>query len=208
MADRSGAALFARIFEHLAKTPDSPDARAFARELWWMTADYDFADYQLGCDDALEQLGLARRGAAAGASEGDDVIVYGPCDDEPAPPSPPASTSTSVSAGELRGHARSARRAGDKVTEHLLEALADQLDCDVLDDCERRAKLIRNEEAARRATGHADTHAYAWADALEAGAHAMRRIRFGGVRELGPRAACGMRYHAPDCDCGGVGGDR
>ena len=74
MADRTSAALFATMFEHLAgMRPFAPwDAkgtpqditerdREFAQHLWKETRNYDFSYYQMGCDAALERLGLARR---------------------------------------------------------------------------------------------------------------------------------------------------
>jgi hypothetical protein len=59
MADRAAARLFGKFFEFLAKdlTQNNKD---FALELWGMTGDYDFAPYQIGEDDALEELGLLR----------------------------------------------------------------------------------------------------------------------------------------------------
>ncbi len=35
-------------------------ARAFARKLWDLSRSYDFSDYQLDCQEALVNLGLAR----------------------------------------------------------------------------------------------------------------------------------------------------
>lgn len=63
MADRTSAGLFADIFCHLAgekdQTPHERDV-TFARWLWEQTRKYDFSPYQMGCDEALETLGLAR----------------------------------------------------------------------------------------------------------------------------------------------------
>ena len=60
MADRTSAALFGHMFEYLAKDT-SEKAREFARHIWGLTADYDFNSYQMYCDEALEELGLATR---------------------------------------------------------------------------------------------------------------------------------------------------
>lgn len=61
MSDRTSAGLFATMFAFLAERPDAR-ARAMAVRLWGQRGDYDFDDYQLGCDEALEALGLAERG--------------------------------------------------------------------------------------------------------------------------------------------------
>jgi hypothetical protein len=62
MADRTSAYLFGEIFKELAK--DEPiDRAAFARRLWKMAGDFDFAWYQMYCDEALIKLGLAHRPA-------------------------------------------------------------------------------------------------------------------------------------------------
>lgn len=53
MADRTSASLFATLFEHLAhgKALD-------VKKLWDMTRGCDFSPYQMGCDAALQDLGL------------------------------------------------------------------------------------------------------------------------------------------------------
>lgn len=62
MSDRNAAALYGRIFEYLARTPDDPAARKFAAEVWEMKerAGDDFSDYQMDADEDLEALGLSR----------------------------------------------------------------------------------------------------------------------------------------------------
>lgn len=57
MADRTAAALFAAIFETLA----DHSLEIVARKFWDMSGSYDFRPYQMGCDDALVRLGLAKR---------------------------------------------------------------------------------------------------------------------------------------------------
>jgi hypothetical protein len=53
MADRTSAGLFGSIFEAIADgKPLDPE------DIWDMTGGYDFSPYQMGCDDALEKLGL------------------------------------------------------------------------------------------------------------------------------------------------------
>jgi hypothetical protein len=59
MADRQSAALFGQIFEHCAEFPSDPN-KEFARKMWEQIGDFDFDYYQLGCDEALIKLGLAR----------------------------------------------------------------------------------------------------------------------------------------------------
>lgn len=80
MADRTSAALFASIFDHMAgfnkngpRTQPTRRDRAFALEIWKQLGEYDFSYYQMGCDDALEILGLARRDP-----ENKDRWSYGP----------------------------------------------------------------------------------------------------------------------------------
>lgn len=74
MADRTTAALFAAIFEHLAEQPDDR-SKAFAKWLWRQTGEYDFSPYQMYCDTALLELGLAERSKD---EDGHDCWLYGP----------------------------------------------------------------------------------------------------------------------------------
>ena len=60
MADRQSASLFCTFFEYLAAAPDER-AKEFAKELWRMSQEYDFNEYQMYCDDALVTLGLASK---------------------------------------------------------------------------------------------------------------------------------------------------
>jgi hypothetical protein len=60
MADRTSAEIFGTLFEYLAEERSDGRTRAFARKMWGTTGSYDFSNYQMGCDDALIKLGLAR----------------------------------------------------------------------------------------------------------------------------------------------------
>jgi hypothetical protein len=72
MADRTSAEIFGTLFTHLAEdlriaSADiiHADRREYiltlARDLWPKMWSYDFNEYQMDADDALVQLGLARR---------------------------------------------------------------------------------------------------------------------------------------------------
>lgn len=72
MADRTSAGLFGLFFQQLADdlTLASADVvhadrreyiLTLARELWPQIWQYDFSEYQMGADEALIQLGLARK---------------------------------------------------------------------------------------------------------------------------------------------------
>jgi hypothetical protein len=76
MADRTSAALFAMFFDWLAKKPDDKSHREFAYELWQVTGDYDFAHYQMYCDDALLALGLAKKGVDPDYPEDGEMVLY------------------------------------------------------------------------------------------------------------------------------------
>lgn len=73
MADRTSAALFASLFERLAagKTLD-------AQTLWEMQGRYDFAPQQMGCNDALQKLGLMRICDRKDVNEDVCGAIYGP----------------------------------------------------------------------------------------------------------------------------------
>jgi len=75
MADRTSARLFARFFTYLAKVGGG-DALAEAHELWEEIYEYDFDYYQLGCDEALLVLGLARKGVHPDYPEDGETILY------------------------------------------------------------------------------------------------------------------------------------
>ena len=61
MADRKSARIFSELFTKLSKTKESIPIRKLASELWGMQEKCDFSPEQLGCNEALEVLGLARR---------------------------------------------------------------------------------------------------------------------------------------------------
>jgi hypothetical protein len=78
MSDRTAAALFKDIFEMLAQWPAGPMRDDLARRLWKMQRDYDFSPDQMGCDDALAALDLARRGIDPDWPDDGEVWLYGP----------------------------------------------------------------------------------------------------------------------------------
>lgn len=61
MSDRTSAGLFGDIFDLLAENP-SKDHKAIAKKIWPKRMEYDFSDYQMGCDESLIKLGLAKKG--------------------------------------------------------------------------------------------------------------------------------------------------
>lgn len=75
MADRTSAALFGKIFKILA-SPGEIDRKVIAREFYAMMGDYDFHDSQMDCDEALLELGLARKGMDPAYPEDGIVIIY------------------------------------------------------------------------------------------------------------------------------------
>lgn len=60
MADRTSGEIFGMMFEMLAKDP-TDDHKKMAKKLWPKRLQYDFSNYQMGCDEALIVLGLATR---------------------------------------------------------------------------------------------------------------------------------------------------
>jgi hypothetical protein len=77
VADRSAAELFANVFELLAND-DWQDRRALALKFWDMMHNYDFSPYQMYCDKALLELGLARKEIDPASPEDGPVWMYGP----------------------------------------------------------------------------------------------------------------------------------
>jgi hypothetical protein len=59
VADRTAADIFGHVFELLAEDPTEAN-KALARRLWPKRRAYDFHPRQMGADDALIALGLAR----------------------------------------------------------------------------------------------------------------------------------------------------
>lgn len=80
MADRTSAEIFGQIFELLAG--DKPlDRRAFARQVWDMGLNYDFHWAQMGCNEALIKLDLARKGIDPDHPEEGETVLYGPVEE-------------------------------------------------------------------------------------------------------------------------------
>lgn len=77
MADRASAELFSSFFRMLAEDP-TEQHRQMAHRLWRMTRHYDFAPYQLECNDALKALGLARKQVDSVDPDEGAVWCYGP----------------------------------------------------------------------------------------------------------------------------------
>jgi len=69
MADRNSCEAFAFFFKELAHEVDSDKnnvltahaLEGLALRAWRKSSEFDFADYQLDCDDALIILGVARK---------------------------------------------------------------------------------------------------------------------------------------------------
>ena len=75
MADRTAAAMFAMLFESIAS-----DKPLDAKKIWSLTSEYDFSPYQMGCDRALEKLGLLWKCHSKQCLEENDgypIQVYG-----------------------------------------------------------------------------------------------------------------------------------
>lgn len=79
MSDRTSARLFGEVFEILAEHVPAGEARdAAVLRFWGLTRDYDFSPDQMGADDALFALGLARRGVDPDWPDDGEVVLYGP----------------------------------------------------------------------------------------------------------------------------------
>jgi hypothetical protein len=61
MADRNSAGIFGDVFIQLSLMPASKPRDKMARFMWGERNNYDFSDDQMGCDDALIKLKLAKR---------------------------------------------------------------------------------------------------------------------------------------------------
>lgn len=77
MADRTSAELFGMMFEKLASNP-TDEHKVWALELFERTKNYDFNEYQMDADSALETLGLARKGVDPEYPDEGEVWIYGP----------------------------------------------------------------------------------------------------------------------------------
>jgi hypothetical protein len=82
MAGRTSATIFATIFDKLAEDP-TEQHRQWALEFWEESDNYDFSPSQRGCDEALQKLGLARRGVNPRHKEGGEVLLYRGCHGAP-----------------------------------------------------------------------------------------------------------------------------
>jgi hypothetical protein len=60
MVDRTSAELFGNIFSRLANK-QTEETIEIAKDLWSNTSGYDFSPYQMESDDALINLGLAKK---------------------------------------------------------------------------------------------------------------------------------------------------
>lgn len=75
MADRTSAALFGEIFTILA-SKEKIDPKKLAARFFEMSKEYDFSNYQMGCDEALITLGLAKKGVREEYPEDGEVLLY------------------------------------------------------------------------------------------------------------------------------------
>lgn len=76
MADRTSARIFGRLFAMLAEEPDAR-SQALGRRVWMLAAEYDLSPNQMGCNEALFALGLARRhGFNPDYPDDPDTIAY------------------------------------------------------------------------------------------------------------------------------------
>ena len=78
MSDHTSPVIFAKVFELLARH-DLSDSCKVAREVWELSQEYDFYNEDMGCEEALEKLGLARRN---GTPDEDPAWFYGPEDED------------------------------------------------------------------------------------------------------------------------------
>jgi len=75
MADRTSASIFGEIFGMLAKNP-TLEHREMARQIFQMSKQYDFSEYQMYADEACLVLGIARRGISLDCPEFGEVILW------------------------------------------------------------------------------------------------------------------------------------
>ena len=76
MADRTAAEIFGYFFNTAARMKLTPDVRVLVRKMYWMSKKYDFSPYQMECDEALIQLGLAKMKVDPDYPEDGEVVVY------------------------------------------------------------------------------------------------------------------------------------
>jgi hypothetical protein len=75
VSDRTSAGIFGLVFEHLAKQPDER-AKKFAAVMWKEATNYDFDYRQMYVDEALIELGLAKRGVDPDYPEDGETVLY------------------------------------------------------------------------------------------------------------------------------------
>lgn len=78
MADRTSAHIFGTIFHYLAGQPDTKERKELALFLWHSTFEYDFSTYQMGADEALIKLGLAKKDVDPDEPDESSLIVVYP----------------------------------------------------------------------------------------------------------------------------------
>lgn len=76
MADRTSAKIFGEVFKYLAGQEPSKGRDDFAAKMWDMSQEHDFSNYQMGCDKALIELGLAKMGVHPQWPEDGEVVLY------------------------------------------------------------------------------------------------------------------------------------
>lgn len=76
MSDRTSAGIFAEVFSYLAIGPIDAGTLKFAARMWESSRQYDFDPYQMGCDEALLKLGLAKRGVRPEYPSDGEVVLY------------------------------------------------------------------------------------------------------------------------------------
>lgn len=76
MSDRTSAALFGEFFAALNRfRKQGVDVSKEVEYFWKQKGDYDFSTYQMGADDDLVELGLAKKGEHRDYP-GEEVILY------------------------------------------------------------------------------------------------------------------------------------
>lgn len=75
MSDRSSAEIFGVMFELLAKNP-TEENKKMAKKMWSYTFAYDFNFCQMGVEEALFALGLAKKGIDPESPDDGEVILY------------------------------------------------------------------------------------------------------------------------------------
>lgn len=78
MADRSAAYLFGSVFELIDAHVPEEKRKKVALDFWNRSRDYDFSPYQMGQEDVLQRLGLARRGVDPDWPNDGETWIYGP----------------------------------------------------------------------------------------------------------------------------------